>query len=293
MQRLASCFYSEGKRCSGTLYLPEPADGKPPVVVMAHGFGAERSFGLPPFAERFAGGGIAVYMFDYRGFDGSEGEPRNLVSPRMHLQDWRAAIGHVRLLPEVDGGRVALWGSSFSGGHVLAIAAEDPGIKAVVSQVPFVDGVTTALNFPLPFVARALYHAVLDLGALALRRVPHLIQIIGRPEEFALMNTPECYPGYMALVPEGTDWKNECPARIGVTLVFYRPTARAGRISCPVLIVAAENDSLIPYPTVIKTAEKIERSRVLSLPVGHFDVYVGDCFERVVAAEYDFLRETL
>lgn len=293
MRTSRSDFRSEGTRCSGTLWLPEDGVEKPPVVVMAHGFGAESSFGLPPFAERLTAGGIAVFMFDYRGFDGSDGEPRNLVSPRGHLRDWRAAVAHARRLPEVDGGRVGLWGTSFSGGHVLVTAAGDPGIKAVVSQVPFVDGVTTVLNFPPAFVAKGLFHALLDLGSLALRRRPHKIKIIGRPEEFALMNTPECYPGYMALVPEGTDCKNECPARIGVTLFFYRPVSHVARIRCPVLVVAAENDSLIPYRTVLGAAEKIERARVVSLPAGHFDVYAGGCFERVARLESEFLREFL
>ena len=36
--------------------------------------------------------------------------------------------------------RIALWGSSFSGGHVVATAADDPAIAAVVSQAPFTDG---------------------------------------------------------------------------------------------------------------------------------------------------------
>jgi hypothetical protein len=35
---------------------------------MAHGFGAERTFGLEPFAERFARAGLAAFLFDYRCF---------------------------------------------------------------------------------------------------------------------------------------------------------------------------------------------------------------------------------
>jgi hypothetical protein len=63
---------------------------------MAHGFGAERTFGLEPFAERFAQAGLAAFVFDYRCFGDSEGQPRNLVSPRRHLQDWEAALSYVK-----------------------------------------------------------------------------------------------------------------------------------------------------------------------------------------------------
>ena len=126
-------FKSGGKRCAAWLYLPHGKE-KPPLVVMAHGFGAQRDFGLPPFAERFAQRGMAVFLFDYRGFGASEGEPRNLVNPWRHLRDWKAAVAYVRKLAQVDGGRVALWGSSYSGGHVMVTAARDGGIAAICAQ---------------------------------------------------------------------------------------------------------------------------------------------------------------
>ena len=76
-------FVSSGTRCAAWLYRPRGV-ARPPVVVMAHGFGAERTFGLPAFAGRFAAAGLAALLFDYRGFGQSDGEPRNLVSPRRH-----------------------------------------------------------------------------------------------------------------------------------------------------------------------------------------------------------------
>jgi dipeptidyl aminopeptidase/acylaminoacyl peptidase len=74
-------FESRGTRCFGWLWLPDERGEPPPVVIMAHGFGAQMDFGLPAFAERFVEKGMAVFMFDYRNFGKSEGEPRNLVSP--------------------------------------------------------------------------------------------------------------------------------------------------------------------------------------------------------------------
>ena len=83
-------FAWHGSRCAGWLYLPR-AVVRPPLVIMAHGFGAERTFGLEPFAERFARAGLATFLFDYRCFGDSDGEPRNLISPRRQLEDWEAA----------------------------------------------------------------------------------------------------------------------------------------------------------------------------------------------------------
>jgi dienelactone hydrolase len=116
-------------RCSGDLYLPGSTD-RPPVVVMAHGFAGERTIRLPTYAERFVQRGLAAYLFDYRSFGDSDGEPRDYVHPHRHVEDWRAAIAHVRSLSQVDGSRLALWGTSFSGGHVIVIAAEDSEEKS-------------------------------------------------------------------------------------------------------------------------------------------------------------------
>jgi fermentation-respiration switch protein FrsA (DUF1100 family) len=105
---------------------------------MAHGFGAVKQFKLPEYAERFARRGLAVLLFDYRTFGGSEGEPRQWVSPSRHCADWQSAVDYVRqqLCSQVDVSRMCLWGTSFAGGHVLVTAANNPAnVVAVVSQV--------------------------------------------------------------------------------------------------------------------------------------------------------------
>lgn len=291
MKRVESDFVSGGLRCAGWLYLPDGVK-KPPVVVMAHGFAAERSFGLTAFAERFCEGGFAVFLFDYRNFGGSEGEPRNLVSVKMQLEDWRSALNHVRGLKEVDGERVALWGTSFSGGHVLVIAAQDQRVSAVVAQVPFVDGLATASSLGFKFVLRALAHGLRDVLASLAGRV-HYVPVVSDPDEFAVMNTPGSKEGYLALVPEGSTWQNRCPARILLSIPFYRPVRYASKIKCPVLIIYAEKDTLIPPEAVRKTAGKIGDVKVIQLDAGHFDVYVKPLFEKVVEAELEFLHEKI
>lgn len=284
-------FQSRGVTCNGWLYLP-PDVQRPPIVVMAHGFAAEQSFRLPAFAEKFAETGMAVLTFDYRNFGESEGKPRNLVDPARHIEDWLFAINFAQTLREVDGKRIALWGSSFSGGHVLVVSAKHGGVSAVISQVPFVDGFAVAQNFKPLFALKVLAHGIVD-GVLSLMGKVHYVKVIGEPDEFALMNTPECMQGYLALVPPDSTWENKAPARIALKLPFYRPISFASKIKCPVLMICAERDSLIPPSSVKKCASLISNCELNSFEVGHFDVYTGEMFEKVSKLEAEFLMRHL
>ncbi len=290
--RTDSDFRSEGSRCAGWLYLPETVE-RPPVVIMAHGFAGERSFGLEPFAERLATAGLAVFLFDYRNFGDSEGQPRNLVDPFRHLKDWRTAMAHVRRLDEVDGNRLGLWGTSFSGGHVIMAAARDKDVRAISAQVPYVDPISTFKRVGMGHVVRGSILALRDLLRAATGRPPLNIPVVAEPGTFAAMNTPESLPGYRALVPKGVTWNNECPARILLTMSFYRPLGVARKVHCPALVVLAERDSLIDARAVEKTASRMPDATLLRFPVGHFDVYSGEVFERVVTEQTGFFTRHL
>ena len=100
---------------------------------------------LPAYAERFRAAGYACLVFDYRCFGASGGEPRQLLDVERQLGDWRAALAYARGRDDLDRERLAVWGTSFGGGHALAIGAEDSGIAAVVAQCPFTDGISSAL----------------------------------------------------------------------------------------------------------------------------------------------------
>lgn len=152
MQRKTS-FESKGKKCSVTFYTPvQVAEGERcPAIVMAHGIGLTKEMGLPQFAEKFAQAGFVVSLFDYRYLGASEGEPRCQVLPTEQHEDYRNAITWTQLQSEVDPSRIGLWGFSYSGGHVLHLAAFDPRVKAIVAQMPVVSGFLNSrrLNSPL------------------------------------------------------------------------------------------------------------------------------------------------
>ena len=284
-------FPSGDGHCAGDLYLPEGVE-RPPVVVMAHGIGALRSFRLDAFAERFAARGMAVLVFDYRNFGDSPGEPRCLVSPSRHVADYLAAMAHVRNDSRVDGNRLGLWGTSFSGGHVIAAAARDGNVQAVVSQVPFVSGPASALVYPFRYLVPAFSRAIADGLAGAFGRGPVMIPVVRRSGA-ALLASEDSWDGYLSMVPDDTDWPGEVPARILLTLPLYRPVALARQVTAPTLMVVAQSDTLCPASAARRAANRIEGCRYAELPIGHFDAYDGDWFEKVVTMEGDFLEEQL
>src|SRR5712691_6651005 len=134
-------FKSGESFAAAWLFLPKAAapGARVPAVAMAHGLGAVKEMYLEPFARRFAEAGVAALVFDYRGFGASGGEPRQRISPHDQMEDYRNALTWLSLQPEIDADRLGVWGSSFSGGHVIQVAAHDPRVKAVVSQVGAMD----------------------------------------------------------------------------------------------------------------------------------------------------------
>lgn len=282
-------FDVEGVPCAAWLYRPVEVE-RPPVVVMAHGFGAHRSFRLPCFAERFAAGGLAVLLFDHRGLGDSDGKPRGLVDPFRQLDDWRSAIAYVRRHPELDGDRIGLWGTSFSGGHVISLAAEDPGIAAIVAQVPFVDPISTARLIGAGAIARLLLAGCRDrirsLFGCSLR-----IPVVGPPGTTACMTTPAALDGYRSIV--GSEpWENSCPARSAFAFTRYRPMWRARDVRCPAFVALAEQDSLIAPRVVERAAGKMD-AELLRLDCGHFDVYHDPIATELADRESAFLRRSL
>ena len=152
---------SEGTRMVGELFSPKSLDGqKLPTIVMSHGWGGVAAL-LRRDAVDFAKAGYLVLTFDYRGWgasdsrviltqpapqDKSDGrfmaevkEVREVVDPLDQTTDILNAIHFIVGEPQCDAKRIGLWGSSYSGGHVVYCAARDPRVKATVSQVPALD----------------------------------------------------------------------------------------------------------------------------------------------------------
>jgi dienelactone hydrolase len=288
-------FNSGRDRISAWLYRPmtDGTNDHVPLLVMAHGLGAVRTMRLDAYAERFRAAGYACLVFDYRNFGDSEGAPRQLLDIRMQLQDWTVAVAYARTLAGIDPDRIGLWGTSFSGGHVIATAARLPGIAAVVSQCPFTDSIASLGTLSPLISARITAMATRDLVGARFGASPVMVPTAGNPGEVALMNAPDAYPGYLKLVPDGTELRNEVAARIGVTILPYRPGRLAAKVPCPILFCVCESDSVAPSGPTRRYAATAPRGEVKLYPEGHFEIYVGDAFERVIADQLEFLGRVL
>src|SRR5947208_9392417 len=183
--RLDVAFSSAGDECRGWLFMPDSE--RPPLVILGHGLGGTREFGLEPYAQRFADAGIAALVFTYRHFGDSGGQPRQLLDIERQLGDWAAALAYGRSLDGIDTSRIALWGTSFGGGHVIEAAARDGAVAAVVSQCPFTDGVAATLAASPRSLICALVPALRDELARLRNKPPVLVPLVGPHRSAAVM----------------------------------------------------------------------------------------------------------
>lgn len=288
---------SGGLRCDADFYTPDGVDPPWPTVVLAHVFGAPRAWGLARFADRFAAEGFAAVVFDYRHFGTSEGSPRRLINPTRQLEDWQAVLTHVRALETVDADRIALWGTSFSGGHVIATARDTPNVRAVVSMVPFVDGRAVMAHQTAHLTTverlRTLGAALGDRLTAASGLAPIERPIVSDPHGGGLVDTPGAKEGFLSLVPEGATVVNRTPARVVLDLPRYRPGLPADAVDVPVHVVIALDDQLLPVEPMETLVESLPDATVHRVETGHFGVHAAPWFEPVVAEQVTFLTDAL
>jgi len=266
-----------------------PEAERPPLVILGHGLGATREYGLEPYAERFADAGIAALVFTYRHFGDSGGQPRQLLDIERQLGDWAAALAYARSLDGIDHERIALWGTSFAGGHVIEAAARDGAVAAVVSQCPFTDGLAATRAASPRSLARAIVPALRDELARVRRKPPVLVPLVGPPGSPALMTSPDSEPGYRALIPPGVTFENGVSARFINHVGLYRPGRSARKVHAPILFCICDTDAVAPAEIALRYAATAPRGEVKRYPVGHFDIYRGEPFEHAVRDQIEFL----
>jgi hypothetical protein len=288
---------AEGTTLRGWLYLPEGAKGRAPVVVMAHGFSAVKEMYLDRFAEVFSQAGIAALVYDNRNFGASDGEPRQEIDPWQQVRDYRHAITWVANRPEIDGARIGVWGSSYSGGHVLVVGAIDRRVKCVVSQVPLVSGsrnLKRLIRADMMAAVRQQFDA--DREARFKGGPPAMIPVVAEdPMAPSALPTGDSWQWFSATGRDRAPaWRNQVTLRTVELLGEYEPCDYVSRISpTPLLMVIAANDHLAMADEAFAAYHRaLEPKRILVLSGGHFDAYVED-FERASGAARDWFREHL
>ena len=290
-------FEVNGTAISAWLFLPEERSGPVPCIVMGHGLGATKSAGLDVYAEHFQAAGFAVLAFDYRCLGESAGEPRQLIWIPHQQEDYTAAIAYARNREEVDGSKIALWGTSLSGGHVIVAAARDQQIACVVAQVPLLagdaGGMEVVRRVGLGHLLRMAFgHGVRDMIRSWLGLSPHKVPIAGKPGTIAILADAGAWEAFCQLATD--DFINEACARIIIRMDKYQPIKYAHKIRCPVLLQGCELDIGVPPSIIEKAQQRLgERAEVISYPIDHFDIYVGDNFEQAVRDQVAFFKKSL
>ncbi len=289
---------SQGLGLAAWYYVPKgmKPEEKRPAIVMAHGFSAVKEMYLDNFASKFAAAGFVVVVFDYRFFGGSAGEPRGQLLWPEQVMDYRNAITWASLQSEVDPQRIGVWGTSYSGGHVMYLAAYDKRIKAVVAQVPVTDVWATYMG-KWPADQQAGF-----LGWLAKNRADRVatgtineIPVAapeGKPSVWPLQ---EWYESFMDLSRNAPSWRNAIVVESLDTHMTYEPIAPIARISpTPLLMVIASDDVITPTAEEKQAFERAgEPKKLVVVPGRHFDAYHGPKHEAFVQPQVAWFKQWL
>jgi len=282
-------FYSKGTRCSAWFYLPA-GDQKSPVIVMAHGLGGTRELRLNEYAERFAEAGYACFLFDYRNFGASDGSKRQLINVKMQLEDWTSAIEHIKKDNRVDGENLLLFGTSFSGGHVIWLSAHRKDVKAAVAQCPYTDTMATIKKVSLRYILKKAPFVIADLLSCITRYHPVMLKLSTYKGENALMETDEetskRFIGDAKFI-------NEVPARTLLEFIKYSPGRHFPKVRNPIYVAVCSKDSLAPAEKTLQLARKTKYSICKKYDCGHFDIYLSPFFDEAINDYIKFFNQFL
>ena len=266
-ERRAVDIWSDGTRMSGDLWLPAGfGDGtKRPAILLTHGWGGTRSHLNDSYAPKFADAGFVVLTFDYRGWADSDSrlviiddQPapdadgavtvraraiREVVDPLDQIRDISNALDFLYGEDGVDVERIGIWGTSYSGGHVIYMGAHDERIAAIVSQV----------------------------GYQGVGWTPER-------ERFARQRAVEKARGVIDPIPQGIDLVPRLRGTPDLAkMLGYRPIDSAHKIRVPTLVIDVDGEELFNRITNGHAVYEIIKNEAVAeyqtYPGKHYDIY--------------------
>ncbi|KAL4889427.1 Alpha/Beta hydrolase protein [Aspergillus ambiguus] len=105
-----------------------------PAIVVSHPMGAVKEQSANLYATKLAEQGFVTVSLDMPFWGGSEGEPRNAVSPDLYAEAFSAAVDYLGTQDFVDRERIGGLGICGSGSFVISAAKIDPRIKAIATS---------------------------------------------------------------------------------------------------------------------------------------------------------------
>jgi cephalosporin-C deacetylase-like acetyl esterase len=286
-------FSSEGTPVRGWLYVPDGA-GPHPAVVLAGGWCYVRELVMPYYAQAFADAGIAALVFDYRNLGVSDGEPRQHLDPWMQIRDYQNAVSFLTTRPEVDADRIGAWGISYSGGHVIVLAATDPRVKVIVSQIPVVDGYENMRRVHGTMGYRRLWSTIVQdrearfADPESRMHIPHATAEPDR--DLSTWPFPETFHTFAALkAAEAPLYQNSSTVESVDLLLNYDIIPFARRVyDTPTLMIVAEGDDLTLWDLEIGAYNELPtaKKRLHVLPhTTHMTLYSDQTKLQVAARE--------
>lgn len=284
-------FESCGALLRGWLYRPGgsgtagPSPEPGPGVVMAHGLSAVKEMFLDDFARAFAAAGLTTLAYDHLGFGESGGTPRQSPDAAVQRQGYRDAVHWMARQDGVDPARIGIWGSSFSGGQVISLAAEDLPIAAAVAQVPFLGDTDHAV----PAGAVDTIVAALERGDPA-ATVP---AVTSTPDGNGVMYDDHAYEWFTRVAADrAPNWRNELLVAGLVGSGSFTPAQDLTRARVPLLLIVAPGDRLTSPAAALAAAGTAAHVELIEVPGGHFDVYEAG-FAAASAAAVDWFGRHL
>lgn len=288
-RRIDAEFGSGSDTLRGWFY--QPGAGSDACVIMAHGFSAVKEQYLDLYAAVFAAAGLNVLLFDHACFGASDGGPRSEVDPARQRDGYAAAAAWVRMTHGIEPHRIGLWGSSYSGGHVLAVAAILRTLGAVVAQVPTISGSIAASRRLSPDAFERLRLAAeADREARAQGMEPEMIDVTtdtpGQPCALPGADSHAFFHGSRSFAP---NWRPKVTLQSTVMARTNDPGAAIEAISpVPLLMIVASEDLLTPTDLAINAFGRAgEPKRLEIIEGGHFTPYI-EHFERTSSLARDW-----
>lgn len=120
---------------AANLFVPRSIDSgaRLAAIVVGHPMGAVKEQSANLYATKMAEAGFATMSIDLPFWGGSEGRPRNAVSPDLYAEAFSAAVDYLRTQPFIDRERIGAIGICGSGSFVVSAAKIDPRIKAIAT----------------------------------------------------------------------------------------------------------------------------------------------------------------
>jgi hypothetical protein len=239
--------------------------------------------GLPQFAECFVQAGFVVSLFDYRYQGASEGEHRGQMLPTEQHEDFRNAITWTQLQSEVDPERIGLWGFSYSGGHVLHLAAFDPRVKAIVAQMPTVNAFLNSRRLVSPLELEELTKIVSQdrIKRYQTAEVSYF-PLVAPPGQPCFLATPDAF-SWVESTKDASEgrWENRLTFESIEHCLYYEPLPHLEAIfPTPLCMIVGEKDFLATADLAASVyARAMEPKSLTILKGGHFDGFQGKGFE--------------